>query len=152
MCVAVRLTLSDSRFLKKLGRRSDFLQINRVVFECFFAIFSFVKKLVCQCLKLQFGEDFAQFVGVGLAHLQFVEVEFNRHVGFYRREEFREFYLFGILFNFFFSAPFSLSVCASSCSTPPNSLISFTAVFSPTPGHPGMLSAESPISPRRSIT
>ena len=74
----------------------------------FFAIFSFVKKLVCQCLKLQFGEDFAQFVGVGLAHLQFVEVEFNRHVGFYRREEFREFYLLGILFNFFLQCALQL--------------------------------------------
>ena len=76
--------------------------------NAFFIIFSFVKKLVCERLKLQFGEDFAKFVGVGLAHLQFVEVEFNRHVGFYCREEFREFYLLGIFFNFFLQCALQL--------------------------------------------
>ena len=34
----------------------------------------------------------------------------------------------------------------------PNSVMSFTAVFSPTPGQPGKLSAESPISANRSMT
>ena len=48
--------------------------------------------------------------------------------------------------------PFSLSVCEMSSSMEPNSLISFTAVFSPTPGQPGKLSAESPIKASKSIT
>ncbi len=53
---------------------------------------------------------------------------------------------------FFFSAPFSLSVLAKRFSIEPKSFISFTAVFSPTPGHPGILSILSPMSARRSIT
>ena len=48
--------------------------------------------------------------------------------------------------------PFSCAVFSSSFSTVPNSLISLDAVFSPTPGQPGKLSAESPISAKRSIT
>ena len=39
--------------------------------------------------------------------------------------------------TFFFIAPFSWSMLASKFSMLPNSLMSFTAVFSPTPGHPG---------------
>ena len=54
--------------------------------------------------------------------------------------------------TFVFKAPFSWSVCSSRFSILPNSAISFWAVFSPTPGHPGMLSELSPISPKRSIT
>ena len=54
--------------------------------------------------------------------------------------------------TFFFRAPVSRWVFCSSCSMEPNCFISFTAVFSPTPGHPGILSAVSPISPSRSIT
>ena len=50
------------------------------------------------------------------------------------------------------SLPFILSVFSSKFATEPNSFISLTAVFSPTPGHPGKLSAESPMSARRSIT
>ena len=54
--------------------------------------------------------------------------------------------------TFFFIAPFSWSVFSSRLSIEPNWLISFTAVFSPTPGQPGTLSAVSPIRPRRSMT
>ena len=54
--------------------------------------------------------------------------------------------------TFFFSAPFSSSVLLRSSSTVPNWLMSLDAVFSPTPGQPGKLSAESPISANRSIT
>ena len=54
--------------------------------------------------------------------------------------------------TFVFSAPFSWSVCSNKFSMLPNSEISFWAVFSPTPGHPGILSEESPISPSMSIT
>ena len=54
--------------------------------------------------------------------------------------------------TFFFIAPFSWSVLANRLSIDPNWLMSFTAVFSPTPGHPGTLSAVSPIRPNRSIT
>jgi len=50
------------------------------------------------------------------------------------------------------SAPFSRSVWASRFSMLPNSATSFCAVFSPTPGQPGMLSEESPISPSMSMT
>ena len=45
-----------------------------------------------------------------------------------------------------FSFPFSSSVRASSSSTEPNSWTSLAAVFSPTPGTPGMLSEVSPLS------
>ena len=44
------------------------------------------------------------------------------------------------------SLPFSSSVRASSASTEPNSCTSLVAVFSPTPGTPGMLSEASPFS------
>ena len=54
--------------------------------------------------------------------------------------------------TFSFILPFNLSVLARRLSTLPNSLISLAAVFSPTPGQPGKLSAESPISASRSIT
>ena len=50
------------------------------------------------------------------------------------------------------SLPFIWSVCASMFSTVPNCSMSLAAVFSPTPGHPGKLSAESPIKAKRSIT
>ncbi len=49
-------------------------------------------------------------------------------------------------------APGTLSIFASTFSTDPNSAISFVAVFSPTPGTPGMLSDVSPIRPFRSTT
>ena len=48
--------------------------------------------------------------------------------------------------TFSFSLPFSSSACATSSSTEPNSWTSFAAVFSPTPGTPGMLSEVSPLS------
>jgi len=51
-----------------------------------------------------------------------------------------------------FKAPFNRSVFASRFSIPPKSAISLTAVFSPTPGQPGMLSELSPINPNMSIT
>ena len=54
--------------------------------------------------------------------------------------------------TFVFKAPFSWSVCSSRFSILPNSAISFWAVFSPTPGQPGILSEASPISPSMSIT
>ncbi len=54
--------------------------------------------------------------------------------------------------TFFFNAPFSSSVRASRLSIDPNCVMSFTAVFSPTPGQPGTLSDVSPIRPSRSIT
>ena len=50
-----------------------------------------------------------------------------------------------------FSVPLSLSVLASRLLMLPNSCSSFTAVFSPMPGQPGMLSLLSPIRPSRSI-
>ena len=54
--------------------------------------------------------------------------------------------------TFSFIFPLSLSVLAKRFSMEPNSAINFFAVFSPTPGSPGMLSALSPIIPRKSIT
>ena len=54
--------------------------------------------------------------------------------------------------TFRFNAPLSSSVRSNSCSMLPNSLISLTAVFSPTPGQPGKLSALSPISASKSMT
>ena len=54
--------------------------------------------------------------------------------------------------TFVFNAPFNWSVCSRRFSMLPNSAINFWAVFSPTPGHPGILSEESPISPSISIT
>ena len=54
--------------------------------------------------------------------------------------------------TFFLSAPLSSSVRSTRLSTLSKSLISLIAVFSPTPGHPGMLSILSPIKARRSIT
>ena len=53
---------------------------------------------------------------------------------------------------FSLSLPFTSADLLISSSTEPKSLISFTAVFSPTPGHPGKLSALSPIKASRSIT
>ena len=53
--------------------------------------------------------------------------------------------------TFFLRAPFSLSVFSNRLSMLPNSVSSFSAVLGPTPGHPGMLSDESPISPNKSI-
>ena len=50
------------------------------------------------------------------------------------------------------SLPFTWEEFSIRPSTLPNSLISLMAVFSPTPGQPGKLSAESPIRARRSIT
>ena len=54
--------------------------------------------------------------------------------------------------TFVFSAPLSWSVWLMRFSTFPNCAMSFTAVFSPTPGQPGKLSALSPMSARRSMT
>ena len=54
--------------------------------------------------------------------------------------------------TFFCKAPFISSVRRSISSMLPNWVSSFTAVFSPTPGQPGKLSAESPINASRSIT
>ena len=54
--------------------------------------------------------------------------------------------------TFSLSFPFIWLVCSSILSIDPNWLISFAAVFSPTPGQPGKLSAVSPISANRSIT
>ena len=54
--------------------------------------------------------------------------------------------------TFLCMAPFSLSVLFSRFSMLPHCWMRVQAVFSPTPGQPGMLSLESPISPRMSIT
>ena len=54
--------------------------------------------------------------------------------------------------TFSLNLPLISSVCASMLSILPNCVMSFAAVFSPTPGHPGKLSAESSISASRSIT
>ena len=59
-------------------------------------------------------------------------------------------------FVLFFTASFARfgvisSTCAMAFSTVPNNVNIFTAVFSPTPGTPGILSEESPISPLRSM-
>ena len=54
--------------------------------------------------------------------------------------------------TFVLRAPLSWSVCSNKFSMLPNSLISFWAVFSPTPGQPGILSEASPIKPSRSMT
>ena len=58
------------------------------------------------------------------------------------------------LFNSIFSLnlPLILSVFSNSFSIEPYSARNFLAVFSPTPGSPGILSTESPIMPRKSIT
>ena len=53
---------------------------------------------------------------------------------------------------FSFNAPFNLSVFAKRFSIEPNSFNNFLAVTSPTPGNPGILSAASPIIPKKSIT
>ena len=53
---------------------------------------------------------------------------------------------------FSFCFPFSLSALASRFSTLPHSPMSLQAVFSPTPGTPGMLSLASPQSARMSIS
>ena len=50
------------------------------------------------------------------------------------------------------SLPLISSVCWSILSMLPNWLINLAAVFSPTPGQPGKLSAESPINANRSMT
>ena len=50
-----------------------------------------------------------------------------------------------------FSVPFMLAVFSRIFSIVPNSAINFSAVFAPTPGHPGILSEESPIKPSKSI-
>jgi hypothetical protein len=50
------------------------------------------------------------------------------------------------------TAPFNFSVFSKRFSILPNSEISFWAVFSPTPGQPGILSEASPIKPNMSIT
>ena len=54
--------------------------------------------------------------------------------------------------TFLRNAPFNWSVQQSKFSIEPNSLTSFIAVFSPTPGHPGILFYASAISPSISIT
>ena len=54
--------------------------------------------------------------------------------------------------TFVFRAPFNWSVLASRFSMLPNWAMSFCAVFSPTPGQPGMLSDASPIRPSMSMT
>ena len=51
-----------------------------------------------------------------------------------------------------FMAPFNWCVLAKRFSIEPYSAKNFFAVFSPTPGSPGILSAASPIIPRKSIT
>ena len=48
--------------------------------------------------------------------------------------------------------PFISAVFSNKFSIEPYRFINFFAVFSPTPGRPGMLSTESPIIPRKSIT
>ena len=50
------------------------------------------------------------------------------------------------------SFPLILSEWSRRLSMEPNSLMSLAAVFSPTPGQPGKLSAESPMRARRSMT
>ena len=60
---------------------------------------------------------------------------------------------FSLLLSMFSrSLPFSWSVWARRFSIEPKSASSFLAVFSPTPGSPGILSTASPIIPRKSIT
>ena len=54
--------------------------------------------------------------------------------------------------SFFCSAPFIWWVLSRRFSTEPQVFISLAAVFSPTPGHPGMLSLTSPSRASRSIT
>ena len=54
--------------------------------------------------------------------------------------------------TFVFKAPFNSSEWERRFSMLPNCAISFCAVFSPTPGHPGILSEESPINPSMSMT
>ena len=58
--------------------------------------------------------------------------------------------LFDSIFSF--NLPFNLSVLANNFSILPYSAINFLAVLSPTPGSPGILSAESPFIPKKSIT
>ena len=53
---------------------------------------------------------------------------------------------------FSFILPLSSWVLASRFSILPYSAKNFLAVFSPTPGNPGMLSTESPIMPKKSMT
>ena len=65
---------------------------------------------------------------------------------------FENFICSALLSTFARRAPFIWSVLASRFSTEPNCAMSFSAVTSPTPGHPGMLSTLSPISASRSIT
>ena len=47
----------------------------------------FFKKFVCQLLKLQFGEELAQFVVVRFHEFQLVHVEFDGYIGFDGSEE-----------------------------------------------------------------
>ena len=54
--------------------------------------------------------------------------------------------------TFVFNAPFSSEVWARSWSMFPNWPMSLAAVFSPTPGQPGKLSAASPIKASKSMT
>ena len=60
--------------------------------------------------------------------------------------------IFRLVSTFVFNAPFNSSVWESRFSMLPYWAMSFCAVFSPTPGQPGMLSDESPISPNISMT
>ena len=60
---------------------------------------------------------------------------------------------FSTLFSIFsLNFPLTFSVFFKRFSIDPNSDINFLAVFSPTPGNPGILSTESPIIPKKSIT
>ena len=58
-----------------------------------------------------------------------------------------------LLFDIFsFNLPLTSSKFLYNSSIEPYSLRNFFAVFSPTPGRPGILSTESPIIPKKSIT
>ena len=53
-----------------------------------------------QVAKFQFLENFSQLLFVDFFALQTFEVESDRNVDFYRREEFREFYVFDVALYF----------------------------------------------------
>ena len=61
----------------------------------------FFKNLVCQLLKLQFCEDFAQFLFVGFHESQFVHIEFDGDIGLDGCEEVARLNVVDMLCDFF---------------------------------------------------
>lgn len=105
-----------------------------------------------QCAKFQTFENASHQFRIDRMAGESLFVQFDRRVRAYRGQFLGKKNIIYMRFDFSFKAPFNRSVLAMTFSTESNSKINLEAVFSPTPGHPVILSTLSPIKASMSIT